>query len=290
LNETTPNNRPGFDDLVQLVATLRSEHGCPWDREQTLGDLAKYLIEEAYELIDAVTDDETDSIEEEVGDLLFLVLFFAQIGREEDRFDISGAIARTYEKMVRRHPHVFGEANARNADEVLTHWYGIKAREGRAKAREKRAGEKSDDGGSPSAIGNIPRHLPALLKAQKIQRNVARVGFDWGKAEQVLDKADEELAELREALAGGDREAVVDELGDLLFSIANSARFLTIESEEALEQTNRKFIRRFQQMERKLTASGRPLTDYTLEEMDAEWERIKLGERAAESGPASDRS
>jgi len=278
LNDTTPNDRPTFHDLVELVATLRSEQGCPWDREQTLPDLTKYLIEEAYELIDAVTDDDTDSIEEEVGDLLFLVLFFAQIGREEGRFDVSGAIARTYEKMVRRHPHVFGEAKARTADEVLTHWYGIKAR------------EKSEGGGVPSAIGNIPRHLPALLKAQKIQRNVARVGFDWGKAEQVLAKADEELGELREALAGGSREALIDELGDVLFSIANFARFLKMESEEALEQTNRKFTRRFQEMERTLTASGRPLTDYTLEEMDAEWERIKLGERAADSGPASDRA
>jgi len=273
LNDTTPNDRPTFHDLVELVATLRSEQGCPWDREQTLPDLTKYLIEEAYELIDAVTDDDTDSIEEEVGDLLF-----AQIGREEGRFDVSGAIARTYEKMVRRHPHVFGEAKARTADEVLTHWYGIKAR------------EKSEGGGVPSAIGNIPRHLPALLKAQKIQRNVARVGFDWGKAEQVLAKADEELGELREALAGGSREALIDELGDVLFSIANFARFLKMESEEALEQTNRKFTRRFQEMERTLTASGRPLTDYTLEEMDAEWERIKLGEQGAGSGPASDRA
>ena len=276
MNDTTPNDPPSFDDLVELVATLRSEHGCPWDREQTLGDLTKYLIEEAYELIDAVTDDDTDSIEEEVGDLLFLVLFFAQIGREAGRFDLAGAIARTHEKMIRRHPHVFGEANARNADEVLTHWYGIKAR------------EKSEGGGVPSAIGNIPRHLPALLKAQKIQRNVSRVGFDWGKADEVLAKADEELEELREALAGGDRRALVEELGDLLFSIANFARFLKIESEEALEQTNRKFIRRFQEMEQKLTASGRPLSDHTLEEMDAEWERVKLGEQARNRQSASE--
>lgn len=264
MSQATPTDRPGFDQLVELVARLRSKDGCPWDREQTLRDLPKYLVEEAYELVDAVADDDTDSIEEEVGDLLFLALFFAQIGREEGRFDVGSAIARSYHKMIRRHPHVFGDANARNADEVLTHWYGIKAR------------EKTDNGEQPSAIGNIPRGMPALLKAQKIQRNVSRVGFDWGKADEVLAKIDEELGELREALGRGDRQALAEELGDLLFSIANLARFLGLESEEALEQTNRKFIRRFQQIEKELTASGRPLTSYTLDEMDAAWERAKL--------------
>ncbi len=267
MTDTTPNDRPGFSELVELVATLRGENGCPWDREQTLRDLPKYLVEEAYELVDAVADDDTDSIEEELGDLLFLVLFFAQIAREEGRFDVFSAIARIYHKMVRRHPHVFGDATARDAEEVLTHWHGIKA------------GEKSGgDGPPPSAIGNIPRHLPALLKAQKIQRNVSRVGFDWGRAEDVLAKTDEELRELREALDSGDRHALAEELGDFLFSIANLARFLDVESEEALEQTNRKFTRRFQQMEAALTASGRPLTEFTLEEMDAEWERAKLAD------------
>jgi tetrapyrrole methylase family protein/MazG family protein len=216
----------------------------------------------------------TGAIEEELGDLLFLMLFFAQIAREEARFDVFSAIARTYHKMVRRHPHVFGDLSARNADEVLTHWYGIKAREARARGRE-----KTDNGDAASAIGNIPRHLPALLKAQKIQRNVSRVGFDWGRAEQVLAKAEEELGELHEALASGDKDAVADELGDLLFSVANLARFLGFESEEALQRTNRKFIRRFQHMEQKLTASGRPLTEFTLEQMDAEWERAKLSEK-----------
>jgi len=271
LTDQKPNDRPGFNELVELVGTLRGPDGCPWDREQKLGDLPKYLVEEAYELVDAVADNNTGAIEEELGDLLFLMLFFAQIAREEGRFDVFSAIARTYHKMVRRHPHVFGDLNARNADEVLTHWYGIKAREARAK-------EKTDNGDAASAIGNIPRHLPALLKAQKIQRNVSRVGFDWGRAEQVLAKAEEELGELHQALASGDKNAVADELGDLLFSVANLARFLGFESEEALERTNRKFIRRFQEMERKLEASGRPLTDFTLQEMDAEWERAKLNE------------
>ena len=270
MSQATPADRPGFDELVKLVARLRSEDGCPWDREQTLRDLPKYLVEEAYELVDAVADDDTDSIEEEVGDLLFLALFFAQIAHEEGRFDLGSAIARTHAKMIRRHPHVFGDANARNADEVLTHWYGIKAREAREK-REK-AREEADSTEQPSAIGNIPRRLPALLKAQKIQRNVSRVGFDWGCAEEVLAKIEEELGELREAL-GGDRQAVVEEVGDFLFSVANIARFLDIEAEEALEHTNRKFIRRFQQMEQELTASGRPLTDHTLEQMDAAWDR-----------------
>jgi len=267
VTEKTPSDRPDFNKLVELMATLRGEGGCAWDREQTLRSLPKYLIEEAYELVDAVADDDTDSIEEEVGDLFFLLLFFAQIGREEGRFDVFGAIERTYHKMVRRHPHVFGDASARNANEVLAHWHGIKAHE-----------YTDENGKPPSAIGNIPRHLPALFKAQKIQRNVSRVGFDWGKAEEVLAKAEEELGELREAIRSGDKHALAEELGDLLFSIANFARFLNVESEEALEQTNKKFIRRFQEMEAKLTASGRPLTDYTLEEMDAEWERAKLSE------------
>jgi len=271
LTNPTPTDRApgarGFDQLVELVATLRGDGGCPWDREQTLQSLSKYLVEEAYELVDAVADDDTDSIEEELGDLLFLVLFFAQIAREEGRFDAGSTIARAYEKMVRRHPHVFGDASARDAEQVLAHWHGIKAREN--------AGE---DGSAPSALGNIPRHLPALLKAQKIQRNVARVGFDWGRADDVLAKAEEEVGELREAVRGGDPGAVTGELGDILFSIANLARFLGIESEEALEQTNRKFARRFREMEARLTASGRPLADHTLEEMDAEWDRVKLSE------------
>jgi MazG family protein len=279
LSRPTPSERApearGFDELVALVATLRGEGGCPWDREQTLQSLSKYLVEEAYELVDAVADDATDEIKEELGDLLFLVLFFAQIAREQGRFDIASAIARTHDKMVRRHPHVFGDARARNADEVLTHWHGIKARENAA-----------EDGSPASAIGHIPRHLPALLKAQKIQRNVARVGFDWGRAEDVLGKAEEEVRELREAVRSGDREAITAELGDILFSIANLARFLGFESEEALERTNRKFARRFREMETRLTASGRPLTDHTLEEMDAEWERIKRSENAPDGGTA----
>jgi MazG family protein len=277
---TPPSDRPGFDELVELVARLRGEDGCPWDREQTLRDLPKYLVEEAYELVDAVADDDTDSIEEEVGDLLFLALFFAQIAHEEGRFDVGSAIARTHAKMIRRHPHVFGDANARNADEVLTHWYGIKAQE--------KAQDEANNAEQPSAVGNIPRRLPALLKAQKIQRNVSRVGFDWGSAEEVLAKIDEELGELREVLAGGDRQAVIDEVGDFLFSVANLARFLGIEAEEALEATNRKFVRRFQQMERELTASGRPLTSYTLGEMDAAWERAKLSEGPTDNADAGE--
>ncbi|MBN1918304.1 MAG: nucleoside triphosphate pyrophosphohydrolase [Verrucomicrobia bacterium] len=271
MTEQTPDKHVGgrgFDELVELVAKLRGPNGCPWDREQKLGDLPKYLVEEAYELVDAVADDDTDAIEEELGDLLFLMVFFARIAQEDGRFDISSAIARTCHKMVRRHPHVFGDLSARNADEVLTHWYGIKAR------------EKADNGVAASAVGNIPRHLPALLKAQKIQRNVSRVGFDWDQAEQVLAKAEEELGELHEALASGDKDAVADELGDLLFSVANLARFLGFESEEALERTNRKFVRRFQTMEQRLEATGRPLKDFTLDEMNAEWERAKQGENS----------
>jgi len=266
-NTPHPDQRD-FNNLVELMTTLRGEGGCPWDREQTLESLPKYLIEESYELVDAVAGGDSDNIEEELGDLQFLLVFFAQIAREEGRFDIHSAITRTYYKMVRRHPHVFGDASAHTAEEVLGHWHGIKTRENTA-----------EDGTPPSAIGNIPRHLPALFKAQKIQRNVARVGFDWGKAEQVLAKAEEELGELHEAIHQGDKEAMAEELGDLLFSIANFARFCDIESEEALEQTNRKFTRRFRQMEMQLTASGRPLAEHTLDEMDAEWERVKLSER-----------
>jgi len=155
LTDTTPNNRPGFRELVELMATLRAEGGCPWDRAQTLRTLPKYLIEEVYELVDAVADDDTDGLEEELGDIMFILIFVAQIAREAGHFDIASAIARTYHKMVRRHPHVFGDAHARDADEVLTHWHGIKARE-----------YTDENGASPSAIGNIPRHLPAVVKSQ----------------------------------------------------------------------------------------------------------------------------
>jgi len=260
-----------FPKLVELLARLRGPNGCPWDRQQTYDTIKPFLLEETYEVVDAIGQRNWEELANELGDLLLQIVFFAQMAAEDQHFTIEDVIGRIHTKMVRRHPHVFGDLNARNADEVLTHWYGIKAREARAK-------EKTDNGDAASAIGNIPRHLPALLKAQKIQRNVSRVGFDWGRAEQVLAKAEEELGELHQALASGDKNAVADELGDLLFSVANLARFLGFESEEALERTNRKFIRRFQEMERKLEASGRPLTDFTLQEMDAEWERAKLNE------------
>jgi MazG family protein len=255
-----------FDDLVQLMTTLRGPSGCPWDRKQTLPDLKPYVIEEAYEVVDAIDRDDRAGLLEEVGDLLLEAVFIAEITREEGTFDIYDSITAIYEKLVRRHPHVFGDVKAGDAEEVLVNWEKLKSDERKAENK--------------SVLSGVPGSLPALLKASRLTEKAARVGFDWRKTEDVFEKLDEEVAELREAVASGDNGKMEEEIGDLLFTIANIARKVKVNAEEGLQSTNRKFMSRFQAMESRVRERGQNIDQLSLEEMDSLWDEAKAAERA----------
>jgi len=255
-----------FADLVKLMTTLRGPNGCPWDREQTLASLKPFIVEEAYEVIDAIDRDDRAALAEELGDFLLQAVFAAEITREEGSFDIDDAITVLHDKLVRRHPHVFADVEARDAEQVLVNWEKLKNEERKAENK--------------SVLAGVPQALPALLKASRLTEKAARVGFDWRRTDEVFDKLDEEIAELREAIDSGDKANVHDELGDLLFTIANIARKLEVNAEEALQSTNRKFSRRFESMEKKVHGSGRNIDQLSLEEMDALWDEAKAAERA----------
>ncbi|HEX2122543.1 MAG TPA: nucleoside triphosphate pyrophosphohydrolase [Thermoanaerobaculia bacterium] len=257
-----------FDDLVQLMTTLRGPSGCPWDRKQTLPDLKPYVIEEAYEVVDAIDRDERAALLEEVGDLLLEAVFIAEITREEGTFDIYDSVTAIHDKLVRRHPHVFADVEAKDAEEVLVNWEKLKSDERKAENK--------------SVLSGVPRSLPALLKASRLTEKAARVGFDWRRTEDVFDKLDEEIGELREAVASGEHAKIHDEIGDLLFTIANIARKVNVNAEEALQSTNRKFMSRFESMESRVHESGQNLDQLTLEEMDRLWDEAKAEERAGE--------
>ena len=255
-----------FEDLVQLMTTLRGPNGCPWDRKQTLPDLKPYVIEEAYEVVDAIDREDRAGLLEEVGDLLLEAVFIAEIAREEGTFDIYDSVTAIHDKLVRRHPHVFGDTVADDAEQVLVNWEKLKSEERKAENK--------------SVLSGVPRAMPALLKAGRLTEKAARVGFDWRRAEDVLEKLDEEVAELKVAVAAGDQAEMHDEIGDLLFTIANIARKLNVNPEEALQSTNRKFMSRFEAMEAYVREHGRNLDQLTLEEMDQLWDEAKAAERA----------
>ena len=254
-----------FDELVQLMQRLRGPDGCPWDRKQTLPSLKPFVIEESYEVVDAIDRDDRAALVEELGDFLLQAVFIAELTREEGSFDIYDAVTAIHDKLVRRHPHVFGDVEANDAEEVLVNWEKLKNEERKAENK--------------SVLSGVPQSLPALLRAARLTEKAARVGFDWRRTEDVFDKVDEEIAELHEAIASGDETKVHDEVGDLLFTIANIARKLNVNAEEALQSTNRKFTRRFGSMESRVRESGRNVDDLTLEEMDTLWDEAKAAER-----------
>jgi MazG family protein len=258
--------RRSFEDLVKLMTTLRGPDGCPWDRKQTLPDLKPYVIEEAYEVVDAIDRDDRAALLEEVGDLLLEAVFIAEITREEGTFDVYDSITAIHDKLVRRHPHVFADAKADDAEQVLVNWEKLKSDERKAENK--------------SVLSGVPRSIPALLKASRLTEKAARVGFDWRRTEDVFDKLDEEIAELREAVASGEASKIEDEIGDLLFTIANIARKVSANPEEALQSTNRKFMRRFESMEKQVHERGQNLDQLELEEMDKLWDEAKAAERA----------
>lgn len=260
-----------FEDLVAVQARLRAPGGCPWDREQTHSTLRTYLIEEAYEVLDAIEKGSSQDLAEELGDLLLQVLFHADIAREAGGFDISNVITGIHDKMVRRHPHVFGNVKAETPSEVLKNWAQLKAKEKLA-ALPKSPGSLNP---APSALDGIPRNLPALLEAYKLTRRAAQVGFDWDRVEGILEKLEEETEELRAALAVSDRRAAEEEVGDLLFSLVNLARFLGLDPEVTLKQSNSKFKGRFQEMEREASGSGQRLSQLSKDELELLWSAAK---------------
>jgi tetrapyrrole methylase family protein / MazG family protein len=275
-NRETPAQ--AFQKLVNVMARLRAPGGCPWDREQTHATLRTYLIEEAYEVLEALDACDDAKFAEELGDLLLQVLFHAQIATEEKRFDIVDVITEIYEKMIRRHPHVFGDKNAKDSAEVLRNWEIIKAEE----RRKKGTAQSSDDKGAPESIlHGVPRSMPALLKGFQLTTKAARVGFDWHNIDGIFDKLQEETEELRGAMKQGKPADIESELGDILFVAVNLARFLKIDPEIAMNLANAKFSRRFREMERIAHEKGTTFAKVPRPEMETLWEDAKRNLHAA---------
>ena len=264
------SEKHSFDDLARLMARLRAPDGCPWDREQDARTLRTYLLEETYEVLEAIERDDPCALREELGDLLLQVLFHAQIAREQGRFSIEDVLTTLHDKLVRRHPHVFGTTEVENSRQVVANWEVLKA-------AERQAHETAEPAGN-SVLNGVPRALPAVLEAYQLTRRAAQVGFDWTKADDVLVKLEEEAEELRGATTAEDPARLEEEVGDLLFVAVNLARKLGQDPELALRRANRKFLARFQEIERELAQQGQRLEDATLEEMDALWERAKQRE------------
>jgi MazG family protein len=268
------SDRPGakFDRLVEIMRTLRAPGGCPWDREQTHASLRPFVLEETYEVLEAIESGTPEQLREELGDFLFEAVFLAQISSEQGDFSIGDAIDAICDKLVRRHPHVFAKADgdpALTSGQVIEKWETLKAREREA------AGVSAKP---KTTLGGVPKTLPALLRAYEISARAAAVGFDWARAQDVLDKIDEEVAEVRhevESGATGNLSRAEEEMGDLLFAIANLSRKLGIEPESALRRANEKFTTRFDALERAFAVQGRQLTEATLEEMENQWQRVK---------------
>jgi tetrapyrrole methylase family protein/MazG family protein len=252
-----------FDDLVDIMARLRGADGCPWDRRQTKESLRPFLIEETYEILEALDKEDDRGLREELGDLLFHIIFMARIALEEGTFDIYDVIQGVAEKMVRRHPHVFGNSEVSGPHEVEANWAKLKAAE---KQRE-------------SLMEGLPRHLPALMRAYRLTQRASKVGFDWEDKDQVWKKLEEELQEFQAALSEGKEDDLRDELGDILFTLVNLTRFIGVDPEDALRRVTNKFVERFQYIEKRLHEEGKDPHEASLTEMDALWEESKGEQR-----------
>lgn len=262
-----PREQYTFDDLVAIMRRLRGPGGCPWDRKQNHRSLLPYLIEETYEVADCIERQNMDDLQEELGDLLLQIVFHAQLAAERKRFGVDGVIDRISRKLIARHPHVFKTKQHLTADEVLGNWERIKLNESNGTAKKK------------GVLDGLPRSLPALLRAYRMQEKTSRFGFDWDRPEDVLDKVEEEITELRQSLKQRRKSEIEHEMGDLLFALVNLARHLKVDPETALSKTNRRFTRRFAYIEQQLAKDNRSLNEATLEEMDRLWERAKSRER-----------
>ncbi len=248
-----------FEKLVKLMETLRGPHGCPWDKEQTIRSLKPFLIEELYELIDAMDENYPDKIREELGDLLFQIVFISQLSKELGQFDINGVIGEIHEKMINRHPHVFAKGSLGDQS-LLNQWEEHKKQEGKHR---------------DSVLSGVPASFPALLRAQKLQERASKVGFDWKTIEDVFNKYEEEFDEFRKAVDGKDKNAIEEELGDIFFVLVRAASFLGVNPENALRRTINKFISRFRHIEMRASEKGMKLSKMTLEEMEVLWEEAK---------------
>jgi MazG family protein len=276
LSHANPTER-----LRAVMAKLRDpEGGCPWDVEQTFRTIAPYTIEEAYEVADAIQRDDMTALKDELGDLLLQVFFHSRMAEEDGLFDYDDVARAIADKMVRRHPHVFGDTDIATAEAQTVHWEELKAQE--------RAAKGEADDADTSALHGVAVNLPALTRAEKLQKRAARIGFDWPEASQVIAKIEEELGELRAEMdAGAPRARLEDEMGDLLFAVANLARHLKIDPETALREGNHKFEDRFRRMEKRLTAEGRDPHEATLNEMEAAWQAEKAGDKRRGGGSQS---
>jgi XTP/dITP diphosphohydrolase len=249
-------NNAAFERLLSIMDDLREK--CPWDRKQTIHTLRQQSIEELYELADAITTSDWKSIKEELGDLLLHIVFYAKIGAEQGQFTITDVINGICEKLISRHPHIYGDVKAEDEEAVKQNWEKLKLKEGKT-----------------SVLSGVPQSLPALVKAMRLQSKAKTVGFEWDTTEQVWEKVKEEVQELEEVVATGNADEIEGEFGDVLFSLVNYSRFLKIDAENALERTNKKFIRRFQYIEKKAAEKGKTLDEMTLGEMDELWNEAK---------------
>lgn len=250
------NHSEAFDRLVKIMDELRE--GCPWDRKQTIQTLRQLTLEEVYELADAITDEDWKGIKEELGDLLLHIVFYARIGREKNEFTLDEMIHGICDKLVARHPHIYGDVVVSNDEDVKRNWESLKLKEGKK-----------------SILSGLPKGLPALIKAMRLQEKAKQVGFEWENRDQVWEKVEEEIGELKEAITQNDQAKMEEEFGDVIFSLVNFARFLRIDAEQAVEITNRKFIARFTEMEQLALSNGKALNEMSLMEMDDLWNRIK---------------
>ncbi|MBU2951556.1 nucleoside triphosphate pyrophosphohydrolase [Tamlana agarivorans] len=253
---TRENQLKAFDRLLTIMDELREQ--CPWDKKQTMETLRHLTIEETYELGDAILDKDLEEVKKELGDVLLHIVFYSKIGSETSDFDIADVCNSICEKLIHRHPHIYSDVKVKNEEDVKRNWENLKLKEGKK-----------------SVLEGVPKSLPALVKANRIQEKVAGVGFDWEAPEQVWEKVEEELSEFKDEVVSGNQDAMESEFGDVLFSMINYARFLKINPENALERTNKKFQKRFQYLESKAKSLNKPLSDMTLAEMDVFWEEAK---------------
>ncbi len=259
-------------ELIAIIRRLRAPDGCPWDREQTPQSVRKYILEEAYELSEAISQEDSGEVMEELGDLIFLLLFVAELYQEDGLFSLPDALRSIKEKMIRRHPHIFGDVKVDGTADVVANWQAIKSQEAKKKGRKK------------GVLGDLPKALPALQRAFRLGERASRIGFDWHGHEAVWEKFREEEQELRQAISAGDKEAIFEEMGDLLFTLSNLARKLDINPEEALRAANSKFETRFKAMEEEISRQGKDIHDMELEELDTYWDLIKTERQGRQEG------
>lgn len=265
--DPSSQSEQGFQRLLKIIQTLRSPDGCPWDIDQKKEDVGRYLIEEAYEVIDAIDSGHPKELKEELGDLLFQILFLTRMSEEASEFNISDVIEDISKKMIRRHPHVFENKKVKDIQEIKSNWEDIKKQ------------EKSRKGKDESLFYQIPKSMPSLLRAQKITKKASQIGFDWENIDGVLEKIEEELKEFKAALKSKEKGQIKDEIGDIIFSLVNLSRFVEVDADEALRSSIKKFTGRFSYIEEKLKDRGKTPSDATLEEMDRLWDEAKRAEQ-----------